>query len=65
MLPGCPDPEPDARAMRAAAVLVLAAAAAGQDSPTCFAKPADACANLLWATENNKTMSASCGRNDF
>ncbi|EGB10268.1 hypothetical protein AURANDRAFT_62871 [Aureococcus anophagefferens] len=42
--------------MRAAAVLVLAAAAAGQDSPSCFAKPADACANLLWATQNNKTM---------
>ena len=42
--------------MRAAAVLVLAAAAAGQDSPTCFAKPADASANLLWATQQNKTM---------
>jgi len=26
------------------------------DEPNCFAKPATACASLLWAAENNKTM---------
>ena len=42
--------------MRSLVAITMVAAVVGQDAPNCFAKPADACADLLWASENNKTM---------